>query len=147
MLFELCAQCQRCCQVDPGYPPLEVSLTQAETRHYGRICIENSCTHLGPQGCQLADDKPLSCKLYPLSFEPESRTFYFDVECPLKTPYFAQLDDPGSQASRHLAQMADAIRQLEHTDSSFLKTNFAIDADYFELEALPINPMLTPASS
>jgi len=124
-----------------------VSLTQTETKQHGRICIETSCTHLGPEGCQLGDGKPLSCKLYPLSFEPESRTFHFDVECPLKTTYFAQLDDPSSQASAHLTQMANAIRQLEHTDSPFLQSNFAIDSAYFELEALPINPLLTPANS
>jgi Fe-S-cluster containining protein len=147
MLFERCAQCQRCCHVDPGYPALEVSLTQAETQQHGRICIETSCTHLGPEGCQLGDGKPLSCKLYPLSFEPESRTFHFDVDCPLKTLYFAQLSDPSSQASQHLVQMADAIRQLEHTDSPFLQDNFAIDSAYFELEALPTNPLLSPVSS
>jgi Fe-S-cluster containining protein len=147
MLFELCAQCQRCCHVDPGYPPLEVSLTQAETKHHGRICIESACTHLGPQGCSLGEDKPLSCKLYPLSFEPESRTFHFDVECPLKAPYFEQLADPSSQASAHLSQMVQAIVQLERTDSPFLHSNYAIDADYFELEALPVNPLVNVSTS
>lgn len=138
MLFDHCAQCQRCCHVDEGYPPLEVSLTQIETKQHGRICIENTCTHLGPAGCELGEDKPLSCKLYPLSFEPESRTFHFDVECPLKVRYFEQLKDPASQASEHLFEMVTAVRQLEKLDTEFLKNNYAIDADYFELEPLPI---------
>jgi len=143
MLFDHCAECQRCCHVDAGYPPLEVSLTQLETRQHVRICIENACTHLGTEGCELGDDKPLSCKLYPLSFEPQSRTFHFDVDCPLKVPYFEQLKDPASQASQHVSQMVSAVRQLEKSDPDFLKNNYAIDADYFELEALPINAVVS----
>jgi Fe-S-cluster containining protein len=129
--------------VDEGYPPLEVSLTQLETKQHVRICIENACSHLGPQGCELGEDKPLSCKLYPLSFEPQSRTFHFDVECPLKLAYFEQLNDPASQATQHLTQMVAAVSQLEKSDPEFLKHNFAIDADYFELEPLPINALVS----
>ena len=140
MLFDHCAQCQRCCHVEEDYPALEVTLTRQEKKVYGSVCIETRCEHLGATGCQLGDAKPVSCTLYPLSYEPQSRTFHFDVECPLKPAYFAQLTDPASEASQHLSRMAQVIQGLEKTDPRFLKTNHAIDVDYFELEALPVSP-------
>jgi Fe-S-cluster containining protein len=140
MLFDHCAQCQRCCHVDEDYPPLEVTLTRQEKKIYGSVCIETRCDHLGPVGCNLGEAKPVSCKLYPLSYEPQSRSFHFDVECPLMPAYFAQLDNPASEASLHLATMAHLIQGLEKSDQAFLATNHAIDADYFELEALPVRP-------
>jgi hypothetical protein len=36
--------------------------------------------------------------------------------------------------------MVDLIQNLEPSDPAFLTTNFAIDADYFELEPLPVDP-------
>ena len=144
MLFDHCAQCQRCCHIEPDFPPLEVSLTQDEARVYGSICIESSCTHLGARRCDLGDAKPVSCKLYPLSFAPNSRTFQFDIECPLKDRYFEQLSDPKSEASLHLLSMSKIIKKLEKTDSAFLLNNYAIDVDYFELEAVPRNPFEPP---
>lgn len=140
MLFDHCAQCQRCCHVEEDYPALEVTLTQKEKKVYGSVCIETRCTHLGSQGCQLGEAKPVSCKLYPLSFEPLTRSFHFDVECPLKSTYFAQLADSSSEASQHLSKMAQIIRKLEKSDAAFLDNNYAVDLDYFELEALPVNP-------
>lgn len=140
MLFDHCAQCQRCCHVDEDYPPLEVTLTQQEKKVYGSVCIETRCEHLGPSGCQLGEAKPISCKMYPLAYAPQTRRFYFDVDCPLKPAYFAQLENAASEASLHLGQMVELIQNLEPIDPAFLATNFAIDADYFELEALPINP-------
>ena len=140
MLFDHCAQCQRCCHVDEDYPPLEVTLTRQEKKVYGSVCIETRCEHLGPVGCNLGEAKPVSCKLYPLSYAPQTRSFHFDVECPLKDAYFAQLADPGSEASLHLSKMTQAIQALEKSDKAFLATNYAIDVDYFELEALPLNP-------
>ena len=140
MLFDLCAQCQRCCHVDEDYPPLEVTLTLQETKRHGRVCIETRCEHLGPVGCKLGETKPVSCKLYPLSFEPQTRTFHYDVECPLKPAYFEQLANPASEAWLHLSKMAQTIQELEHSDAAFLATNYAIDLDYFELEVLPVTP-------
>ena len=32
MPFEYCAECQRCCHVDTGYPSLEITLTAAEIK-------------------------------------------------------------------------------------------------------------------
>ena len=140
MLFDHCGQCQRCCHIEEDYPPLEISLTKEEARVYGSICIERSCTHLGARGCDLGEAKPVSCKLYPLSFEPGSRTFQFDVECPLKDRYFEQLSNPKSDASLHLLSMSKIIKDLEKTDSVFLQKNHAIDVGYFELETVPRNP-------
>ena len=140
MLFDHCAQCQRCCHVDADYPPLEVTLTRQEKKIYGKVCIETRCDHLGPAGCNLGEAKPVSCKLYPLSYAPQTRSFYFDVECPLKSTYFEQLSHPASEASMHLSRMADLIQGLEQSDRTFLAKNYAIDTDYFELEALPLSP-------
>jgi len=140
MLFDHCAQCQRCCHVDEDYPPLEVTLTRQEKKVHGSVCIESRCEHLGPVGCQLGESKPVSCKLYPLSYAPKTRRFYFDVECPLMPAYFEQLANPASEASLHLSRMAEVIEGLEQSDKAFLKTNYAIDVDYFELETLPVNP-------
>jgi len=61
----------------------------------------------------------------------------------LKGPYFEQLNDPDSQASQHFVQMVSAVHELEKSDPEFLKTNYDIDADYFELEALPINAVVS----
>jgi len=140
MLFDHCAQCQRCCHVDEDYPPLEVTLTRQEKKIYGSVCIETRCEHLGPVGCYLGEAKPVSCKLYPLSYEPQTRSFHFDVECPLMPAYFAQLDNPASEASLHLSTMSHLIQGLEKTDAAFLLNNHAVDLDYFELMALPVRP-------
>jgi Fe-S-cluster containining protein len=137
MLFEYCAECQSCCNVDPGHPPLDVSLTNAETSRFTPICIEDRCEHLGNAGCTLGDSKPFSCSLYPLSFDPAARAFSFDAECPLKDTYFSQLRDPNSEASHHLARMSDKIHALETSDPEFLKANHAVDIDYFDLIPLP----------
>src|SRR5712692_7494149 len=120
MLFDLCAQCQRCCVVDPGEAALEVSLTRTEEKRFGSVCIETRCTHLGPHGCRVGDDKPFSCALYPLSFNPHERRFYFDVECPLLATYVEQLGDNHSEASRHLASMTQEILRLEQAEPGFL---------------------------
>jgi Fe-S-cluster containining protein len=126
--------------VDEDYPPLEVTLTQQEKKVYGSVCIETRCEHLGPVGCKLGPAKPVSCKMYPLAYAPQTQSFFFDVECPLMPAYFGQLAHPQSEASLHLAQMAEVIQKLERSDPAFLATNFAVDADYFELEALPALP-------
>ena len=137
MLFDLCAQCRRCCVVDPDEPPLEVSLTRAEGKRFGSICIETRCAHLGPQGCSMGERKPFSCALYPLSFDPHQRRFYFDTECPLLPTYLEQLGDEDSEASSHLAAMTQKIERLERADPGFLLQNHEIDIEYFDLVALP----------
>jgi Fe-S-cluster containining protein len=126
--------------VDEDYPPLEVTLTRQEKKIYGSVCIETCCEHLGSAGCNLGEAKPVSCKLYPLSYDPQTRSFHFDVECPLMPAYFAQLDNPASEASLHLSTMSHLIQGLEKTDAAFLLNNHAVDLDYFELEALPVRP-------
>jgi hypothetical protein len=137
MLFEYCAECRRCCNVEEGHPPLEVTLTDTERKRHGSICIEDKCTHLGNEGCTLGSDKPFSCSLYPLSFNPHAREFYFDTECPLHETYVGQLADKGSEASAHLASITDHILKLEKTNSDFLVENHAVDIDYFDLIKLP----------
>lgn len=137
MLFDHCATCQRCCVVDEGHPPLEVTLTETETERVGSLCIELSCRHLGPSGCSLGEDKPFACMLYPLSFNPRSRRFFIDSECPILPAYFNQLDDIDSEASRHLNSVKAKVLQLEKADPDFLARNHAVDVDYFDLIELP----------
>ncbi len=137
MLFDHCAVCRQCCTIEEGYPPLEITLTAREEKRYGSLCVETNCTNLGPQGCTLGDEKPFSCSLYPLSYDPESDRFSFDRDCPLKETYFAQLDDPESDASRHLSEMSGQIEKLKKTDPKFLFTNRSVDVDYFDLQELP----------
>lgn len=137
MLFDHCAVCRQCCTIEEGYPPLEITLTAREEKRYGSLCVETNCTNLGPQGCTLGDEKPFSCSLYPLSYDPESDRFSFDRDCPLKETYFAQLDDTESDASRHLSEMSGQIEKLKKTDPKFLFTNRSVDVDYFDLQELP----------
>ncbi len=136
MLFDHCAQCQRCCHVDAGFPALEVTLTKQEKKGLGSVCIEGNCEHLGTAGCTLGDAKPLSCKLYPLAYNPKAKSYFFDTDCPLMPAYQAQLADPGSEASRHLNQMEQAIQVLSETDPAFLRANYKVDAYYFDLAPL-----------
>jgi Fe-S-cluster containining protein len=138
MPFDHCAECRRCCYVEQGYPPLEISLTRNENKKLGGICIETQCPNLGPTGCTLGDQKPFSCTLYPLVYDPEARNFYFDTECPLMPEYIRQLKSQDSEAARHLATCKKEIARLEKSDRRFLASNFAIDADYFDLKKLPI---------
>lgn len=137
MLFDHCSVCKRCCVVDPGYPPLEVSLTNAEAKNLNSICIETACPHLGPEGCTLGPAKPLSCALYPLSYNPRKKVFSIDQECPISSEYGEQLSDPSSAASAHLSEMKDRIRQLDKGDQKFLKDNHRVDVSYFDLKKLP----------
>ena len=136
MLFDHCAKCQRCCHVDPGFPPLEVTLTKQEKKGLGSVCIENSCEHLGDAGCTLGDAKPLSCKLYPLAFNPKTKAFFFDIDCPLMPMYESQLQDPDSEASNHLRQMSEAVKGLSESDPQFLTANYRVDSYYFDLAPL-----------
>jgi Fe-S-cluster containining protein len=141
MPFNRCAECQRCCNVDPGYPALDITLTASETKKFGHLCIQGDCDHLGASGCVLADEKPFSCKLYPLSFNPTSGNLYFDVECPLMPDYIDQLNQPHSNASRHFNGMVSELRNLIKTDLNFLKKNSEVDRDYFELKKMPNQPL------
>lgn len=111
-------------------------MTAAETRAMGSICIETRCRNLTNSGCKLGKSKPLSCDLYPLSYDPDERQFLFDKECPLLDTYVSQLTDQHSDASRHLARMTTAIRELERSDQAFLARNYAIDSDYFDLQPI-----------
>jgi len=137
MPFERCAECRLCCHVEEGYPPLEVTLTAHETKKFGSLCIETNCENLGPKGCTLGDNKPFSCKLYPLSYNPVKKRFFFDKDCPLMPEYIAQLSNPKSVASLHLNEVRSVIQTLETEDPEFLKTNHQVDIDYFNLEKLP----------
>jgi hypothetical protein len=136
LLFDYCATCRRCCNVDPGELPLEISLTEAEQKSLGHLCIERQCEHLAITGCTLGDGKPFSCHLYPLAYSPATHSFYYDVDCPLMPTYVTQLADPHSDASRHLAAVSKQIAALAETDRSFLQRNFAVDKGYFELRRL-----------
>jgi hypothetical protein len=79
--------------------------------------------------------------MYPLAFNPASRRFYFDSECPLMATYVDQLADPNSDASTHLAAIQTEIRTLSKTEEAFLKRNFSVDSDYFALQELPVPPL------
>ena len=139
LLFDHCAKCQSCCNVDAGYGTLEITLTQEEAAAHQNLCIEDTCTHLGGQGCKLGDDKPLSCKLYPLSFDHKAKQYYFDAACPLLPEYRRQLKDPDSDAALHFKKMDHLLMRLIDTDADFLKRNHEIDLDFFEL-----TPLATP---
>jgi Fe-S-cluster containining protein len=143
VLFDHCAQCQRCCNVEAGFPPLEITLTAKEQKKLGSVCIETSCTHLGPQGCTMGEDKPFGCTLYPLSYNPKNKNFYFDTDCPLMDNYMDGLSDKNSDAHQHLSKVNDIIVQLEKTDPAFLQMNHAVDVSYFDLKritAVHFNP-------
>jgi len=142
MLFDHCAACQRCCVIDSGHPPLEVTLTVTEASKIGKVCIETSCEHLGPSGCTMGEDKPFACSLYPLSFNPYSRRFFFDSECPVMPTYIEQLNDKDSEASQHLNAIKTQVRKLEKSDPAFLARNHDVDIDYFDLIALPVKSSL-----
>ena len=87
----------------------------------------------------MGDDKPLSCKLYPLSYDPKTKKYYFDAACPLLHEYKRQLKNPNSEATLHIKKMDHLLTQLIHTDSDFLNRNHEIDLDFFEL-----TPLATP---
>ena len=140
MPFDHCAICRRCCFVEAGYPALEITLTKKEKKDLGSVCIESDCLHLGPAGCTLGESRPFSCKLYPLAYNPTRREIYYDTECPVMPEYIRQLEDSASEASKHLAGCKSELIKLEKTDSRFLKNNFEIDSDYFDLKRLPSQP-------
>jgi Fe-S-cluster containining protein len=141
VLFDHCAECQRCCTIDDGHPPLEISLTRLEKKKLGSVCIEKSCQHLGDQGCTMGEDKPFACSLYPLSFDPVRRQFLYDTDCPLMPTYVKQLKRPDSDAQAHFSMVQNAIFKLEKKDPAFLQQNFTIDVDYFDLKKLPHPPL------
>jgi Fe-S-cluster containining protein len=138
MPFEHCSECKRCCNVDPGYAPLEITLTAKETKTYHSICIERHCQYLGKQGCTLGQAKPFSCKMYPLVYRPATQEFLYDTECPVMPKYIDQLKTAGSQANQHLAFIQKEIKALSQNDEDFLERNFGIDEQYFETKKLPL---------
>ena len=142
MLFDHCAKCMRCCHVEEGFPPLEVTLTAKERGSLGSVCIQTQCEHLGDTGCTLGHAKPLSCKLYPLAFDPKTEVFYFDSDCPLMPQYQLELQHPGSDASSHFAAMNAELHALKKSDRKFLNANYQVDSDYFDLHPLQTKTML-----
>jgi len=141
-LFDRCASCQRCCHIDPGYGPLEVTLTQSEQHRLGSVCIETKCPHLTQDGCGLGETKPFACSMYPLSYDPHRQSYSLDVECPLTPGYLEDFADPETAAGRHLRQTMQTIQQLESAESSFLLENHAIDSEFFDLQRIPVELML-----
>jgi hypothetical protein len=103
---------------------------------FRHLCIEDQCEHLGAKGCNLGDGKPLSCKLYPLSFDPELKKYYFDAACPLLPEYKRQLKDSDSDASNHFREMNTLIEEMAVVDPKFLSRNHEVDVDFFELVPL-----------
>ena len=142
ILFDRCASCQRCCHIDPGYGPLEVTLTQSEQHRLGSVCIETQCPHLSTNGCALGAAKPFACSMYPVSYDPHNRLFSLDVECPLVPDYLQDFDDPETAAGQHLRQTMQTIQQLEIAEPGFLLKNHAIDAEFFDLQRIPVELML-----
>jgi Fe-S-cluster containining protein len=136
MLFDRCAECQSCCHIDAGFPPLEITLSKAEKKKLGRLCIETACDHLGSSGCTLGHEKPFGCQLYPLAYNPDTQDFFFDAACPLMPEYQQQLGDSTSEASQHLSTMTAAIHKLSTHDKAFLRRNFQVDSDYFDIQPL-----------
>jgi hypothetical protein len=61
----------------------------------------------------------------------------FDSECPLKPTYFAQLDDPTSEASAHFKISCKQITELKKSDQAFLLKNHSVDITHFDLVNLP----------
>jgi len=145
MLFDHCAECQLCCRIDEGFPPLEITLNKSEKQNLGRLCITSTCKHLSAQGCTLEDDKPFGCQLYPLSYNPKTQDFFFDAACPLMPVYRQQLHDPNSEASHHLSRMTAVIQQLSQDEPAYLRRNFRVDSDYFDIQ--PLQPAATKKSA
>lgn len=121
----------------PGFPALEITLTSKEQHQLGSICIEINCPHLGVSGCTLGPEKPFSCHLYPLVYNPMEKTFHYDTDCPVMPTYIKQLKVPGSEAQSHLQAIKVSINHLESKDPEFLINNFEIDQSYFEIKKLP----------
>jgi hypothetical protein len=72
-----------------------------------------------------------------LAYNPKSKIFYYDVDCPLMPEYIEQLKQPNSVASQHFSAMRTEIDLLAKSDESFLKRNYGVDSEYFELKRLP----------
>ncbi len=141
-MFDRCASCQRCCHIDPGYGPLEVTLTQSEQHRLGSVCIETQCPHLSSNGCVLGDTKPFACSMYPLSYDPHHRQYSLDVECPLALGYLEDFADPETAAGKHLRQAMETIQHLEISEPGFLLENHSIDSEFFDLQRIPVELML-----
>src|SRR5208282_2987851 len=96
-----------------------ITLTAEERKRFGHVCIERSCQYLGGRGSTLNKTKPFSCKLYPLAYDPRTRDFYYDTDCPLMPDYMSQLGDPQSEASQHLAGVQKEVFELERREPLF----------------------------
>jgi hypothetical protein len=90
----------------------------------------------------MGESKPFACSLYPLSFNPQSRRFLFDGECPIMPTYIDQLHDDKSEASQHLKAIKKEVVRLEKLDPDFLAKNHVVDVDYFDLIELPLKSSL-----
>lgn len=121
----------------PGFPALEITLTSQEQKKLGSICVEVNCPHLGDKGCTLGPDKPFSCYLYPLVYNPSNKTYHYDIDCPVMPDYIKQLKVDGSEAQQHLQGIRKSIQSLALQDPDFLMNNFEIDQSYFEIKKLP----------
>ncbi len=84
----------------------------------------------------MGESKPIGCSLYPLSYNPNNKSFYFDTDCPLMDDYLLGLSDIKSDASEHLHKVQQDIARLEKTDPAFLQLNHEVDVEYFDLKRI-----------
>ena len=138
MPFDHCKVCRKCCHVDEGYPALEIPLLPAEKRRWRELVIESQCQFLSLDGCKLGHDKPFACEQYPLSFDPVEDRYYFDADCPIYQQYQHELSIEGSEAQQHFRRINKRLKRLKEKNPEFLKRNFDLDADYFELLELAV---------
>jgi len=136
--FDHCKVCRKCCHVNPGYPALEIPLLPPGKKRWHRLVIESQCQFLAHAGCKLGQEKPFACEQYPLSFDPVEDRYYFDADCPLYEQYQHDLRVDGSEAQRHFLRVDKRLQQLKKKNPDFLKHNFELDADYFELLELEV---------
>jgi Fe-S-cluster containining protein len=78
-----------------------------------------SCRFLSDEGCALGDMKPFQCRLYPLLFLCDG-SLGIDPACTYSGEYLSLLQDPASDACRHLEEMKKEASMLSEDEKRLL---------------------------
>lgn len=128
-LFDRCAECRQCCRSIDSFLHIHVFSQEPELQYKlaasgldtTKIVIApgHLCSYLGPSGCTLGDVKPFHCRFYPLFLLPGD-AIGIDSDCSCCKEYMSQLDDPFSDASRHLKYSKNEIAKLSENEKAAL---------------------------
>lgn len=108
--WDYCKECKMCCK------EMHITLTKSEKKSLGLTKIKKkqkeNCNYFN-QTCT-AKQKPFECFAYPLLVV--NNNLEIDINCPLHKQYLKNLNEPESEACKHLKEIQTLFSKLKKED-------------------------------